>query len=68
LHPDEHALAKKDVKIVAKQLGIREQEAEGRIVAEMLRNSDQQTSDAAAGIHDYQVRAIIGWLYHRSRR
>nr|WP_241023513.1 hemolysin [Paraburkholderia sp. Ac-20340] len=60
LHPDEYALAKKDAKIVAKQLGISEQEAEGRIVAEMLRNSDQQTSDAAGGVHDYQVRAIIG--------
>jgi len=60
LHPDEYALAKKDAKIVAKQLGISEQEAEGRIVAEMLRNSDQQTSDASGGVHDYQVRAIIG--------
>ncbi|WP_433705656.1 beta strand repeat-containing protein [Paraburkholderia sacchari] len=60
LHPDEYALAKKDAKIVAKQLGISEQEAEGRIVAELLRNSDQQTADASGGVHDYQVRAIIG--------
>ena len=42
LHPDEYAMAKKDAKIVAQQLGISEQEAEGRIVAELLRSSDQQ--------------------------
>lgn len=53
-------MAKKGAKVVAKQLGISEQEAEGRIVAEMLRNSDQQTSDASGGVHDYEVRAIIG--------
>jgi filamentous hemagglutinin len=60
LHPDEYAMAKKDAKVVAKQLGISEQEAEGRIVAELLRNSDQQTSHASNGVHDYEVRAIIG--------
>ncbi|KFX63431.1 hypothetical protein [Paraburkholderia fungorum] len=60
LHPDEYAMAKKDAKIVAQQLGISEQEAEGRIVAELLRNSDQQTSNASGGVHDYEVRAIIG--------
>jgi filamentous hemagglutinin len=60
LHPDEYAMAKKDAKIVAKQLGISEQEAEGRIVAEILRNSDQQTADASGGKHDYEVRSIIG--------
>ncbi|WP_256701968.1 hypothetical protein [Burkholderia sp. SRS-W-2-2016] len=60
LHPDEYAMAKKDAKIVAKELGISEQEAEGRIVAEILRNSDQQTADGSGGVHDYEVRAIIG--------
>ncbi|WP_144112676.1 hypothetical protein [Paraburkholderia sp. BCC1886] len=60
LHPDEYVLAKKDAKIVAKQLGISEQEAEGRIVAELQRNSDQQTADASGGVHDYEVRSIIG--------
>lgn len=60
LHPDEYAMAKKDAKVVAQQLGISEQEAEGRIVAELLRNSDQQTSSAAGGVHDYEVRSIIG--------
>ncbi|SDH17420.1 filamentous hemagglutinin [Paraburkholderia steynii] len=60
LHVDQYALAKKDAKIVAQQLGISEQEAEGRIVAEMLRNSDKQTADASGGVHDYDVRAIIG--------
>lgn len=60
LHPDEYARAKKDAKVVAQQLGISEQEAEGRIVAEMLRNSDKQTADASGGVHDYEVRSIIG--------
>jgi hypothetical protein len=60
LHPDEYALAKKDAKVVAQQLGISEQEAEGRIAAEILRNADKQTADAAGGKHDYEVRAIIG--------
>ncbi|MDR5791040.1 MULTISPECIES: hypothetical protein [Caballeronia] len=60
LHPNEYARAKKDAKIVAQQLGISEQEAEGRIVAEMLRNSDQQTAAASGGVHDYEVRSIIG--------
>jgi filamentous hemagglutinin len=60
LHPDEYVMAKKDAPIVAKQLGISVQEAEGRIVAEILRNSDQQTSNAAGGTHDYEVRSIIG--------
>ncbi|RSD19131.1 hypothetical protein EIZ52_10595 [Pandoraea apista] len=60
LHPDEYAMAKKNASVVAKQLGISEREAEGRIVAELLRNSDKQTSDAAGGVHDYEVRAIIG--------
>lgn len=60
LHPDEYAMAKKDAKIVAQQLGISEQEAEGRIVAEILRNSDRQTSEASGGVHDYEVRGIIG--------
>lgn len=60
LHPDEYALAKKNAKVVAKQLGISEQAAEGRIVAEILSNSDKQTADATGGKHDYEVRAIIG--------
>jgi len=60
LHPDEYAMAKKEAKIVARKLGISEGDAEGRIVAEILRNSDKQTSDAAGGKHDYEVRSIIG--------
>ncbi|WP_424062884.1 hemagglutinin repeat-containing protein [Paraburkholderia sp.] len=60
LHPDEYAQAKKEAPLVAKQLGISEQEAEGRIVAEILRNSDKQTSNASGGVHDYEVRSIIG--------
>jgi len=60
LHPDEYAQAKKNAKLVADQLGISVEEAEGRIVAEMLRNSDQQTADASGGKHDYEVRSILG--------
>ncbi|WP_156432148.1 hypothetical protein [Burkholderia latens] len=47
MHPDQYAVAKTNAKIVAKQLGISEQEAERRIVAEMLRNSDKQTAQAS---------------------
>ncbi|CAB3755758.1 hypothetical protein [Paraburkholderia solisilvae] len=60
MHPDEYALAKKDAKVAAQRLGISEQQAEGRIVAEILRNSDKQTSDASGGVHDYEIRAIVG--------
>ncbi|WP_178391896.1 MULTISPECIES: hypothetical protein [Burkholderiaceae] len=60
LHPDEYAMAKKDASIVAKALGISVQEAEGRIVAEILSNSDQQTASQSGGRHYYEVRSIIG--------
>jgi len=60
LHQSEYDLAKKNAKLVAQKLGISEQEAEGRIIAEMQRNSDQQTATAAGGIHDYQIRSVIG--------
>lgn len=60
LDTNEYQKAKQYAKIVAQKLVISEQEAEGRIVAEMLRNADQQTAEASGGIHDYQVRSIIG--------
>ncbi len=60
LHPDEYARAKKDAKIVAEKLGISVQEAEGRIVAEILRNSDEQTAEASRGKHDWEIRSIVG--------
>ncbi|MBU9264373.1 hemagglutinin repeat-containing protein, partial [Burkholderia multivorans] len=60
LHPDEYARAKKDAKIVAEKLGITVEQAEGRIVAEILRNSDKQTAEASGGKHDYEVRSIVG--------
>jgi filamentous hemagglutinin len=56
LHPDVYATASKEAKVVAKQLSVSEQEAEGRIVAELPRNSNQQTSDASGGVHHYEVR------------
>ncbi|CAG9185111.1 hypothetical protein LMG23992_05442 [Cupriavidus laharis] len=60
LHPDEYDLARKHAGIVARRLGITEQEAEGRIVAEILRNSDKQTAEASGGKQDWEVRSIIG--------
>jgi len=60
LHQSEYDLAKKNAKLVAQKLGISEAEAEGRIVAEILSNSDKKTADATGGKHDYEVRSIIG--------
>ncbi|MBU9264474.1 hemagglutinin repeat-containing protein, partial [Burkholderia multivorans] len=60
LHPDEYARAKKDAKIVAEKLGISIEQAEGRIIAEILRNSDKQTAKASGGKHDYEIRSIVG--------
>lgn len=45
---------------MARQLGISVDEAEGRIVAELQRNVDGQTAQADGGVHDYQVRSILG--------
>jgi filamentous hemagglutinin len=59
-HQSEYDKAKQRAKTVAKELGISEQEAEGRIVAEILRNSDKQTADASGGKHDWEVRSIVG--------
>lgn len=60
LHQSEYDMAKKNAKLVAKKLGISEAEAEGRIVAEILSNSDKQTAEATGGKHDYEVRSILG--------
>ncbi len=60
LHPDEYKKAEKYATAVAKELGISEGEAEARILAEMMRNSDKQTADASGGVHDYEVRSIVG--------
>jgi filamentous hemagglutinin len=60
LHQSEYDDAKRHAKTVAKELGISEQEAEGRIVAEIPRNSDKRTADASGGKHDWAVRSIVG--------
>ncbi|MDO8312664.1 MAG: hemagglutinin repeat-containing protein [Sideroxyarcus sp.] len=69
LHQSEFDKAKKFARQTAQALSkkenrvVTEQEAEGRIVAEMLRNSDKQTADAVGGkdgIHDYNIRSIVG--------
>jgi filamentous hemagglutinin len=60
LHQSEYDVAKKYGKLVAQQLGISEEDAEGRIVAELQRNVDGQTAQANGDVHDYQVRSILG--------
>jgi len=60
LHQSEYDMVKKKAKLVAQKLGISEAEAEGRIVAELQRNSDQQTADASGGKHDYEIRSLVG--------
>ena len=60
LHQTEYDLAKKNAKLVAQKLKISEPEAEARIIAELQRNSDKQTADAAGGKHDYEIRSLIG--------
>ncbi len=60
LHQHEYDDARRHAKTVAKELGISEQEAEGRIIAEMLSNSDKRTAEATDGKHDYEIRRIIG--------
>ncbi|ESJ26718.1 filamentous hemagglutinin [Cupriavidus sp. HPC(L)] len=60
LHPSEYEFAKKNARVVAEKLGISIEEAEGRIVAEILRNSDKQTAEDTGGKHDYEVRSVIG--------
>ncbi|MGU7774116.1 hypothetical protein ACV229_28555 [Burkholderia sp. MR1-5-21] len=41
-------------------MGISVEQAESRIVAEILRNSDKQTAEASGGKHDYEIRRIVG--------
>ncbi|QBP75062.1 filamentous hemagglutinin N-terminal domain-containing protein [Herbaspirillum huttiense] len=60
LHQSEYDFAKKNAKLVAQKLNIDEQEAEARIIAELQRNSDKQTADAAQKKHDYEIRSVIG--------
>ncbi|EJM95342.1 hypothetical protein PMI40_05017 [Herbaspirillum sp. YR522] len=60
LHQSEYDFAKKNSKLVAQKLNISELEAEARILAEMLRNSDKQTADAAGAIHDYEIISLVG--------
>ncbi|WP_235185085.1 hemagglutinin repeat-containing protein [Cupriavidus sp. SK-3] len=65
-HQSEYDFAKKNAKIIADALSKKEgrtvtvEEAEGRIIAEMQRNSDKQTADSAGGKRDYEIRSFIG--------
>jgi len=60
LHQKDYDSAKKNAKITAKKLGITDQEAEARIVAEIMRNTDKQTAAETAGKHDYEIIKIVG--------
>ncbi len=66
LHQSEYDFAKKNAKVVADALSKKEgrevtvAEAEGRIVAELQRNSDQKTAQESGGKIDYSIRGIVG--------
>ena len=45
---------------MATKLRIPATDAEGRIVAELLRNSDKDTASSTGGVHDYDLRGILG--------
>ncbi|WP_157640777.1 hypothetical protein [Burkholderia ubonensis] len=59
-HPDEYVRAKKDAKLALEKLETSMQEAEGRIVAVILQNSDKQMAEASGGKHNYDIRDIVG--------
>ncbi len=60
LHPWEYEFAEKNAKVVAAHLKISEEEARGRIVAEILRNSDKDSSESVGGKVDWEIRAVAG--------
>ena len=60
LHPWEYEFADKNAKVVAAHLKITEEEAKGRIVAEILRNSDKDSAESAGARHDWEIRAAVG--------
>ena len=60
LHQNEYDFARKNAILVAKKLGISQDEAEGRIVRETQRNADAQTAQTDGTKHDYEVIAILG--------
>ncbi len=59
LDRNQYEFARKNARIVGQKLGINEVVAEGRIVAEMMRNSDKDYAVGTGGIHDYEVRSIV---------
>ena len=60
MHPDEYKLARDNAKLVAKKLGITEDEAEGRIVRQLQRNVDGATAQQDAGKRDEPIISILG--------
>jgi filamentous hemagglutinin len=60
LHPDEYKLARDNAKLVAKKLGITEDEAEGRIVRQLQRNVDGARAQQDAGKRDEPIISILG--------
>jgi filamentous hemagglutinin len=60
LHPDDYKVARDNAKLVAKKLGITEDEAEGRIVRQLQRNVDGATAQQDAGKRDEPIISILG--------
>jgi hypothetical protein len=60
LHPTEYQIAKDYAKLVAKKLGITEEEAEGRIVRQLQRNMDGATAQQDGERRDEPIISILG--------
>lgn len=60
LHQSEYDIAKRYKKLVAKNLGISQDEAEGRIVRQLERNVDGNTSQQDGGRRDEQIVSLLG--------
>ncbi|WP_168224781.1 DUF637 domain-containing protein [Rhodoferax aquaticus] len=68
LHPDQYKLAKeysknKSVRDALSKIEgreVSETELEGRLTAEMLRNSDASASAQSGGVNDYKLRSLMG--------
>jgi filamentous hemagglutinin len=60
LHSDDYKVARDNAKLVAKKLGITEDEAEGRIVRQLQRNVDGATAQQDAGKRDEPIISILG--------
>ena len=60
LHPTEYQIARDHARLVAKKLGISEEEAEGRIVRQLQRNVDGATAQEDGERRDEPIISIMG--------